>query len=77
MKPFIVKVQLSLASSDGSRTMLAYNEDRSLQFESEAHAETAQRMGDRVKAFFWADLVGKIKGQAKLVINEEAPEQDW
>lgn len=52
----IVKVQLSLASSDGKQQMLIYNKDRSINYQAEATPEVIKVMKKEDKQFFHARL---------------------
>lgn len=66
----IIKIQVSL--SPGPVQVLIYNRDRSVVHELPYEEEIEDLMGDRVKAYFHAVLVGD-----ELVIEDEAPVQEW
>ena len=68
----IVKVQLSLASSDGKTDVLVYNQDRSIQYMGAAWPELVEMMGGEHRAFFNAGLV-----DGDIVLNEPTDWQDW
>jgi len=68
----IVKVQVSLASSDGVTRCLIYNKDRSFAYEGGLNEDMVKTMAGRPKAYFKATL-----GSEGLEIWEEMPEQDW
>ena len=68
----IVKVQLSLSTTHRSQMCLVYNEDHSIEYESEASPEIQTLMAGRLKAYFNAEIVGTL-----LDIREEVEEQDW
>lgn len=68
----IVKVQLSLYTSEPVRQVVVYNEDRSIEFMMDAPADVLELMGDRPKAFFYATLKDGTMG-----LDEEAPWQEW
>jgi hypothetical protein len=76
-EPFIVKVQVSLFSSDGIPSVLVYNKDRSIYSQFDATDDIVKAMkktvGDTKKAFFWA----KTDRNKKLNIYEAAPWQEW
>lgn len=74
---FIVKVQLSLNRSP--RTVLIYNEDRTVLYQGEASEDVVQLMGNYDKEFFFAELVPDPKSEdAQLIkLHELAPRQDW
>lgn len=69
----IVKVQLSLQSSNGVAYMLIYNEDRSVMYETEATEEIKTLMEMRPKAYFEAEL----DDEKKLIIGKEVKHQKW
>jgi hypothetical protein len=68
----IVKVQLSMFTTEHVQQALVYNEDRSVLFEGPAAKDVLSLMGEKLKAYFHADLKNGV-----LQINEEAPEQEW
>lgn len=70
-KQTIFKIQVSLTSSD-MPTVLAYNEDRSYMGEWSLDGDTKKIMKGRNKAYFRGIAIGSI-----LMIDEEAPIQDW
>jgi hypothetical protein len=70
-KQMIVKVQVSVAGTRGSRTLI-YNESRDVQYEQETNDDVLLIMAGRPKAFFYAEVKDK-----KIHINNEAPWQDW
>jgi hypothetical protein len=69
---FIVKVQISLATSFMAKQVLVYNKDRSLRWQGNASEEVLRLMGDLPKAFFWATVEG-----TEFMIQDVAPFQDW
>jgi hypothetical protein len=69
----IIKVQLSLMSSDGLVRMLAYDKERSFTYEAVADDDVLDLMCGRPKAYFEA----KINKDKLLEIGEEVEEQDW
>lgn len=69
----IVKVQRSLMSSDGSDTILIYDEDENVSAEFEATDEILKMLDGQPKAFFYAHL-DKDGG---LVLDGKAPWQGW
>lgn len=63
---FIVKVQQSLSSSDGVKSILIYNQDGSIwheSFEPEEVKPVLELLGDEPKAYYTAKLTpeGKIE----------------
>lgn len=70
--PTVVKVQISLESSDNKTHALVYDRSHIHMFQVEADAPLLKRMNGRPKAFFYAKLVGD-----KFEIGEEAPWQNW
>jgi hypothetical protein len=70
----IVKVQISLFSSEPTAQVLVYNESRSHLYEGDAPAEIVELMDGEPKKFFWANMP-KEKGFIELL--KEAPWQDW
>jgi hypothetical protein len=69
----IVKVQVSLATSLPNQRVLVYNKDRSIMYENDVTDDVLELLGDRPKAYFKAHL-DKYK---KLVLDEQAEDQDW
>lgn len=70
----IVKVQISLASSDGVQTVLVYTKDMADWYEGVAGAGVKKLMGRELKKYFYA-WVPYESGQIEFL--DEAPEQDW
>ncbi len=73
---FIVKIQQSLNSSDGVKSVLIYNEDKSIMHESRNPEEIApllKVLGDRPKGYFDADL----NAEGRLGIIKEVEQQSW
>ena len=68
----IVKVQVSLHSSDGVTRVLIYNQDRSFSYEGGINQDMVDTMGLRPKAFFEASM-----GPEGLEIGEEVPDPGW
>ena len=74
----IVKVQLSLASSDGVQRALVYNRKRDHQGEFPAPPDLVKKMNGRPKAFFAAAFRKNKGGDGyTILIGDEAPWQDW
>ena len=80
----IVKVQISLISSDGKTRILVYPKDRSMQYEGVADPSLLRVMGNRKKAFFFVHTKASEGGKfttvqegLELVIDKEAPWQEW
>jgi hypothetical protein len=68
----IVKVQLSLYTTEVERQVVVYNEDQSIFFEMDAPLDVLELMGERPKAFFYATLKDGTLG-----LDEQAPWQNW
>jgi len=68
----IVKVQMSLFSSDGTPRCLIYNETRSFQYEGGVNEDMVETMDGRAKAFFEADM-----GPKGLEIGNEVTDPGW
>lgn len=69
----IVKVQLSLATSEPMRQVVVYNEDHSVKFMGDASSDVLVMMNDRIKAFFFAEY----HDGGQLEFFDEAPWQEW
>lgn len=70
---FIVKLQVSLASTHRAKQVLIYNRDRSVEWTGDAGADVLTLMGDEPKAFFWAI----IREDGRVSIEGVAPWQEW
>lgn len=68
----IVKVQLSLFTTEKARQVMIYNETRKYQYEGDAPAELVKLMHGEPKRYFYA----KVKN-GKFELGRRAPEQDW
>lgn len=68
----IVKVQVSLASSDGVTRVLIYNQSRSFKYEGGVNQDMVDTMAGRPKAFFEASM-----GPEGLEIGDEVPDPGW
>lgn len=71
----IVKVQLSLVSSDRQRRVLIYNEDRSVCVERIADANVIAKMGGSDKAYFPAFVAQD--GILDVWFDSPQPVQEW
>lgn len=69
----IVKVQISLQSSDNVRRMYIYNKGKTIEYQAEVTPEVWHIMKGRSKAFFHASL----SDDKKIILGEEAQWQDW
>jgi len=72
-KRFIVKVQISLSTSESTPQALIYDEKRSIYQQFEAFSKLQRKVGAQMKRFFWAHI-GKNK---MLHLDSYAPEQEW
>ena len=72
----LVKVQLSISHGhkDPRQRVMVYNEDKSLFFERIASDEIKQRMGGKLKKYFWAEVV---EGNFKLTNRERTTQPKW
>lgn len=71
----IVKVQTSLASSGGKRTVLVYNQDRSVMFETDDKAQVdvlTQKLRGAPKGYFKTMTL-----DGKLFVTERTSDRDW
>jgi hypothetical protein len=73
VKIMIVKVQLSISSSEPGTFILIYNKDRSIMYESDAAEDIIVLMGLRVKAYFYAE----IDSDNRIAIGDTAEDQNW
>jgi len=75
-KRFIVKVQISITSSEPVRQALIYNEDHTVWAEYDAPKDLIRRVGPcggAWKRYFWA-YIDKDK---ILHLDDYAPDQSW
>lgn len=75
-KKMIVKVQVSLHSSDGQARCLIYNESRSWTYEGVCGEDIVEMMKDRPKAYFHIELSEK-EDFAGFEIGDEVEGLDW
>lgn len=68
----IVKVQLSIITSEKNRRVLIYNEDRTIEYETDASKEIVDLMRGDLKAFFHASMV-----ETEISLNQRAEWQEW
>jgi hypothetical protein len=68
----IVKVQLSITTTEKLPQVLVYNEGKHLHYQGPATKEIERALGGKLKKYFYATL---LEGQ--FVIGKPAPEQDW
>lgn len=75
----IIKVQIRQFDSKDRTMMLAYNEDRSIEFEGEATKDVIKKMKNEPKKFFHADTIPdpNKKNAKRIVILNEAKWQNW
>ena len=71
MKQFIVKIQISLFSSEGMAQILVYNKDKTKRHQGDIREDFKNIMKRENKKFFYATIKNK-----NFVIGEEAPWQD-
>lgn len=70
----IVKVQRSLASSDGNSAALIYNRTMSVYHFAPMTEDVRALLGPKLKVYVWADIVD---GGKTLRLDRPAPVQDW
>lgn len=68
----IIKVQWPVATNEDVPKVLIYNQDRSVEYQTEATPEFSRIMHHKLKAFFFAELKGTI-----VHIGRRAPWQEW
>lgn len=75
----VIKVQVSLSSTDNIPHMLIYNEDRTVHYEDFASKDILELMGDEPKAYFNADLIDDPanKNAKRISITSRAKWQNW
>jgi hypothetical protein len=69
----IVKVQLSLNTSEATRQVLIYNKSRSILFEGLADSEVINAMNGEPKRFFQAHL----DFNERVVLDDVVDDRDW
>ena len=69
----IVKVQISLASSNPVQQVLVYNKNKSIWYEGDASKKLIKQMGGRFKMFFKA----KMEKDNSITLIKPAKQQDW
>jgi hypothetical protein len=72
LKKFVVKLQLSLASS-GPQSILVYNEDHSITYQQEATPQLVALFGKKPKIYMLAYLTP----DNQMGLLHPAEEQDW
>lgn len=72
----IVKVQVSLFTSDGVPSMMIYDENREYFYEGAPPKGVFSRMRGRKKAFFWAYVDPARPGDVEL-LKDWVPYQTW
>lgn len=75
----IFKVQISILTNEDVPQMLAYNEDRSHQFQGDATLEIMRLVGSSMKKYLYGyieDANEKGQGYIRLT-GKVAPAQDW
>lgn len=68
----ILKVQVSLASSDGVTRVLVYNKDRSFTYQGGVNQDMVDTMAGREKAFFEGGIVDGV-----LEMGDEVEDPGW
>lgn len=69
----VVKVQLPQSSNERDAPALVYDQTRAWMAHIPVTPELRKKMGDRPKAFFYAERQGK----GSIVLGVEAPYQEW
>lgn len=75
----IVKVQISLVTSDGSTRMLIYSKLSSIMYEGLATQDILDVMNGRPKAYFEAELVSDPDNgnKSRIKLIKEVKTQNW
>ncbi len=73
MKKEIIKVQISLHTSEDYPQILAYNESQSIMWQGDVTKAVKKVMGKSHKKFFY----GWLDDKKQLVIDDPAPWQEW
>lgn len=75
----ILKIQLSVTTSADERQALVYNESKDFLVQSRASSFVGLEdlMGDRLRAYFEAEIVNDSEGKPCLAIGKMLPDQEW
>lgn len=68
----IIKVQMSLMTSESNQQLLVYNKDRSIYMQGDAGKDIAEVMAGRPKVFFEATLTNGL-----IEVGKEVPDPGW
>lgn len=68
----ILKVQVSLFTTEVSKQALVYNEDRSVHWHGDADDDLLRAMGGSAKDFFYGSFE-----DGKVTLDRRAPWQGW
>lgn len=78
MKQFVVKVQRSLASNTGIRSVLLYDHSREIIWEGTECSELKQLMPlDQVRVFLWAQMEGTLVSLLRPATEAEFEEHPF
>lgn len=71
----IFKVQVSLATSDGSVRILVYDREQAVTYEDEVSGEhpVLWLMAGRLRAFFR----GHVRRDGQISLDDEVPDEEW
>jgi hypothetical protein len=69
----IVKVQVSLFTTESAQQVLVYNEDRSVMYQGDVTQDILDAMGGAPRRYFFA----VINDDNTIGIEDPAPEQTW
>ena len=69
----IVKVQVSLFTTEAARQVLIYNEDRSITYQGDVTPEILDVMDGERKRYFFAVM----NDDKTIGLEDPAPEHDW
>lgn len=72
-KKFVVKVQISIMTSEEMPQILIYNDDRTVEYMGDASQDMIEIMGGEVKKFYYAHL----DERHQINIDGPAPYQEW
>lgn len=71
-KKIIVKMQISVSTSEGAQQVLVYDETRKFMHQDDVDEQVREVMGDDLKKFFYATIENK-----NFVLHGPAPWQSW
>lgn len=73
----IVKVQLSVSTTEDNTQMLVYNKSRRYLYQADATEEVEKLMGKELKKYFKVKLIDDGLGNKQIQLHNEVKCQDW